>query len=80
MKMTGHAKRRLFSLFLALVMILSEFGFGGMTARADSVTTIGDSAFYLCYYLSKVRLGKNVETIERNAFMETGLTQLVVPE
>lgn len=47
----------------------------------DSVTYIGEMAFYSCSSLEKVTMGSAVETIEKNTFMEcTALKEIVLPD
>ncbi|AKB29104.1 Chitin binding protein [Methanosarcina siciliae T4/M] len=47
----------------------------------DSVTTIGDSAFYGCSGLTSVPIGNNVTSIGGSAFYKcSGLTSVVIPD
>ena len=46
----------------------------------DSVTKIGEMAFSCCGRLKTLKLGKGVTNISYQAFAETGLTSLVIPE
>jgi len=55
-------------------------GLGGGYIVPGSVTTIGNSAFAACYYLSGVTMSNNVTTIGAEAFAFCfGLTSLAIP-
>ena len=45
----------------------------------DTVTTIGTGAFYGCTSLSIVNLGKGVKYINKNAFTNVALTNIIIP-
>ena len=45
----------------------------------DSVTTIGDFAFYQCNNLSSVTIGNNVQEIGTYTFYQCGLTSVTIP-
>ena len=46
----------------------------------DSVTTIGEYAFYDCYDLTSVTIGDSVTTIGEYAFYNCGLTSVTIPD
>jgi uncharacterized repeat protein (TIGR02543 family) len=46
----------------------------------DSMTTIGDFAFYQCTKLASVTMGNNVTVIGKDAFVKTALTSLDLPD
>ena len=54
-------------------------GTSGIVNVPNTVTAIGDSAFYMCYYISKVTLPDSVKTIGSNAFAEcSNLTSVTI--
>ena len=46
----------------------------------EDVEGIGDSAFSECSALTRIAIPDNVTTIEKSAFMESGLTSVTIPE
>ena len=46
----------------------------------EDVEGIGDSAFSECSALTRIAIPNNVTTIEKSAFMESGLTSVTIPE
>ena len=46
----------------------------------DSVTTIGEEAFYGCTNLSEVYWGKQLKTIGKSAFSASGIRSAILPE
>lgn len=64
----------------------SPIGFGcscpTMTSLTipNSVKTIHNSAFFLCYNLATVDLGKGVTEIKSYAFEHTGITSVTIPD
>ncbi len=45
----------------------------------NSVTSIGDNAFYNCFGLSNVTIGNSVTSIGKSAFSDTGLMNVTIP-
>ena len=45
----------------------------------DTVTKIGDAAFWACIYLSSVTLGSGWEYIDRQAFKASGIRSITIP-
>ncbi len=45
----------------------------------DSVTTIGDDAFFTCKMLNSVTIGPNVNFIGADSFYSTALTTVTIP-
>ncbi len=50
------------------------------TVIPESVTSIGDYAFYQCTGLASITIPKSVTSIEKNAFNCSGLTSVTIPE
>lgn len=46
----------------------------------DSVTSIGDNAFYHCSSLTSVEIGNSVRSIGEYAFRNCGITSIVIPD
>ncbi len=44
-----------------------------------NVKTIGENAFYQCSKLSSVNIPKGVQTIEKSAFMQSGVSNVTIP-
>ena len=66
------------------VTYIGECFFYGMNrvydaALADSVTYLGVSAFDACKNLTKISLGANIATISSDAFLNTNLTAITIP-
>lgn len=55
-------------------------GLVGGSASKRNKTTIGEGAFSFCKNLSNVTLGENVTKIEKNAFRNTNLDRVTIPE
>jgi hypothetical protein len=55
-------------------------GMAGSYTLPNSVTKIGDSAFYLCASLTTITIPDSVTSIGTNAFVGAGLTSLTIPD
>ncbi len=64
--------------------ISGEKRWGGNTVRTvsigDSVTSIGEQAFYECNSLTSVAIGNSVESIGKYAFWSCGFESVVLPD
>ena len=49
------------------------------TVIPNSVTAIGDNAFYECYYLVNLLIPNSVTSIGKNAFYECGIKSMTIP-
>ena len=49
-------------------------------AIPDSITSIGEQAFYYCSKLANVTIGKNVTSIGKSAFDSCSITNVTIPE
>lgn len=58
----------------------ATIGLAENSSAGRSKTTIGEGAFYACKNLSNVSLGENVKKIEKNAFRNTNLDGVTIPD
>src|ERR1019366_4365882 len=60
-------------------LVLCPGGKVGSYTTPNSVTNIGDSAFYFCFSLTSVTIGTNVASVGDYAFCDAGLTSVTIP-